>query len=78
MSDIATTTGGYVNLEQAADWYGISQHSVRRLIADGDPPAYRIGKRQIRIKFADLEALADPILPDADFDYVWEDDEVSA
>lgn len=51
----------FVGLSEAADYYGISQRSIRRLIAEGQLPAYRVGKRQIRIKVSDLDALATPI-----------------
>jgi excisionase family DNA binding protein len=51
----------YASLEEAARWYGMSQRSIRRMIADGSLPAVRVGKRQIRIRIEDLEALAEPI-----------------
>lgn len=51
----------FVSLAQSADYYGMSERSIRRMIAEGKLPAYRVGKRQIRIKVTDLEALAAPI-----------------
>lgn len=47
----------YASLDQAASWYGVSQRTIRREIAEGKLPAVRIG-RQIRIAWDDLEALA--------------------
>lgn len=51
----------YVGLEYAAAFYGTSQKTIRRMIAEGTLPAYRVGKRQIRIRHSDLEKLARPI-----------------
>lgn len=41
----------------AGDALGLTPHSVRRLIAQGDLPAYRIGRRQIRVRVEDVTAL---------------------
>ena len=45
----------YVNVNQAADYFGVSSDNVRDLIAEGILPAYRMGKRLIRIRISDLE-----------------------
>lgn len=50
----------YVGMGGAARRYDVSERTIRRLIAEGDLPAYRVG-RQIRIRVADLDALATPI-----------------
>lgn len=48
----------YLTIEQTAENLGTSTKSVRRYIARGDLPAYRIrGSRSIRIKAADVDAL---------------------
>lgn len=44
--------------KEAADYYGVSEFTIRRWIAAGSLPAYRIGKSTIRIKADDLVALA--------------------
>ena len=46
----------YLSLEEAAQAMAVSVKTIRRWIADGTLPAYRCGKRAIRIKLEDLEA----------------------
>jgi excisionase family DNA binding protein len=48
----------YLSLEEAADCMSVSVRTIRRWIAAGTLPAYRCGKRAIRIKLDDLEAAA--------------------
>ena len=50
----------YLPLASVADEYGISVKTLRRRIADGTLPAYRVGG-QVRVREADLERLARPI-----------------
>ena len=45
----------YVNIKRAATYYGCSEDSIRNLMHEGILPAYRMGKRLIRIKIFDLE-----------------------
>jgi excisionase family DNA binding protein len=45
----------YVSLEEAAECMSVSVKTVRRWIAAGTLPAYRCGKRAIRIRLEDLE-----------------------
>lgn len=47
----------YLPLSVVADEYGISTRTLRRRIADGTLPAYRVGG-QVRVREADLEQLA--------------------
>jgi excisionase family DNA binding protein len=42
--------------EEAAERMSVSVKTIRRWIAAGTLPAYRCGKRAIRIKLDDLEA----------------------
>lgn len=49
--------GAFVSLAQAADILGISVHTLRRRIAAGELPAFRSGRRIIRIRLGDLEQL---------------------
>jgi excisionase family DNA binding protein len=51
----------YLSLEDAAEAMSVSVKTIRRWIAAGTLPAYRCGKRAIRIKFEDLEATPRPI-----------------
>ncbi len=46
----------YLSLEEAAEAMSVSVKTIRRWIAAGTLPAYRCGKRAIRIKLEDLEA----------------------
>ncbi|MGB6147466.1 excisionase family DNA-binding protein [Mycolicibacter algericus] len=50
-----------VNLSRAAQYLGISVQSVRRRIAEGSLPAFRVGPKSIRVYIDDLEALKQPI-----------------
>lgn len=59
----------YLTLAEAAEWYGVSERTLRRRIAEGRLPAYRVGPRSIRVKAEDVEALAQPI-PTAGGDHV--------
>ena len=47
----------FLNIKQAALAFGCHPDTIRGLIAEGSLPAYRMGKRLIRIKKTDLEKL---------------------
>lgn len=57
----APDRGGYLSLEEAAEYLCVSEKTLRRRIADGTVPAYRLGHRVIRIKITDLDQLLRPI-----------------
>lgn len=46
----------YMSLDEAASCMSVSVKTIRRWIAAGILPAYRCGKRSIRVKLDDLEA----------------------
>lgn len=46
----------YLTIEEAAEFMSMSCVTIRRHIGDGSIPAYRCGKRLIRIRREDLEA----------------------
>lgn len=50
-----------LSLKEAAEWCGISERTLRRRIAEGNLPAYRLGPRYIRVRSEDIEALLRPI-----------------
>lgn len=50
-----------VSLSHGADYLGISVQSLRRRIADGSLPAFRVGPKSVRVYVDDLEALKRPI-----------------
>lgn len=47
-----------ITLKAAAAWYGVSERTLRRRIAEGRLPAYRVGPRSIRVSAEDVAALA--------------------
>lgn len=49
--------GAFVSLSTAADMLGISVHTLRRRIAAGELPAFRTGKRIIRVRVTDLDRM---------------------
>lgn len=51
----------YCTIAEAAEYIGATPAFIRKLIARGDLPAYRIGKRAIRIDIRDVDALLKPI-----------------
>ena len=51
----------HVGLDEAAAYLDVNAKTVRRLIATGQLPAYRSGKRLIKIRVADLESLLKPV-----------------
>ncbi len=46
-----------LTLKEAAAWYGVSVRTLRRRIAEGALPAYRVGPRAIRVRSEDVAAL---------------------
>lgn len=50
-----------LSLPQSADYLGVSVQSIRRRIAEGALPAFRVGPKSIRVYVDDLEALKQPI-----------------
>jgi excisionase family DNA binding protein len=53
----STQPGAFISLSAAADILGISVRTLRRRIASGDLPAYRNGRRIIRVRVGDLNRL---------------------
>ncbi len=54
----------YLTLAEAAELMSVSVKTLRRRIADGTLPAYRCGRRVIRIRVEDLEGALD-LIPSA-------------
>jgi excisionase family DNA binding protein len=50
----------YVSLREGAEVYGVHAKTLRRWIAEGKVPGYRIGG-QIRVKLSDLDALVEQV-----------------
>lgn len=55
----------WVTIATAAERLGLSSKSVRRRIADGTLPAYRIGPRLIRLDSVDVDRLLPRRIPAA-------------
>ena len=53
----STRPGTFISLSVAAEMLGISVHTLRRRIAAGELPAFRTGRRIIRIRVSDLEKM---------------------
>lgn len=51
----------HLTLHEAAEWYGVSERTLRRRISEGKLAAVRVGPRSIRVRAEDVEALAVPI-----------------
>jgi excisionase family DNA binding protein len=52
----------YLSLTEAADLMSVSVKTLRRRIADGTLPAYRCGRRVIRIRLDDLDVVFQRVL----------------
>jgi excisionase family DNA binding protein len=50
-----------VTLAEAASRFNVSTRTLRRWVADGRLPAWRVGPRMIRVAPADVAALARPV-----------------
>lgn len=46
---------------EAAEYLGVTDRTLRRMIAAGELPAYRLGKRLLRLDARDLDAMLRPI-----------------
>ncbi len=49
--------GAFISMTQAAEMLNISVPTLRRRIAAGELPAFRSGRRIIRIRISDLEKI---------------------
>lgn len=50
-----------LTIEEAAAYTSLSTRTIRRRIADGALPAFRVGPRSIRVRAEHLEQLLRPI-----------------
>jgi excisionase family DNA binding protein len=57
MSTNAISSSKLLSLAQAAELLGLSTRTIRRRIANGQLPAYRSGRKVIRIKTTDLDRI---------------------
>ncbi|MBK9696762.1 MAG: helix-turn-helix domain-containing protein [Propionibacteriaceae bacterium] len=54
----SAVTSQWLTLAQAAQTLGVCTRTIRRRISTGDLPAYKIGRKAIRIKVADLDRIS--------------------
>jgi excisionase family DNA binding protein len=52
-----------IDLQKAAQYLDVSIDFLRKRIADGTLPAYKLGYRTIRVYVRDLDAIKKPITP---------------
>ncbi|HEY3530386.1 MAG TPA: helix-turn-helix domain-containing protein [Nocardioides sp.] len=55
------STRHLASIPEAAEFYGCSTKTIRRMVARGDLRAVRVGPRMLRIDAAELEARLRPI-----------------
>lgn len=60
-ANTSPTTRRWIDQREAAEYLGITDRTLRRMIAAGKLPAYRLGPRLLRIDVADLDALMRPV-----------------
>lgn len=51
----------WLSLAETAEHLQVTERTIRRMIAAGELPAYRLGKRLLRIDAADVDALLRPV-----------------
>jgi excisionase family DNA binding protein len=57
MTEPVEPLGRLMSITQVADYLGIGEKTVRRFISSGELPAFRLGKRAIRMHEKDVQAL---------------------
>lgn len=57
----ATATPRYVSIQYASKYLGLTDAGLRKFIAEGRIPAYRLGKRALRVDVQDLDNLLVPL-----------------
>lgn len=61
MSSPTITPPAWLPQADAADYLGVTERTLRRYVASGQLPAYRLGPRLLRFKQSDLDALLQPV-----------------
>ena len=60
-SSSAARSSPLISIAQAAERLDLSKNTIRKYIADGKLPAYRVGQKLIKLDPADLDRFAKPI-----------------
>ena len=58
MSTTKSITAQFVGINDAAVYLGVSPVTIRRRIADGDLPGYKVAGDALRVRVSDLEKQA--------------------
>jgi excisionase family DNA binding protein len=53
-------TRNYATLKQAAEYLGVTDRTIRQMIADGRLTGYRNGPRLIRVDLNEIDAVMEP------------------
>ena len=56
-----TITPAWLTGPEAQDYLNVTEKTLRRYVASGKLPAYRMGGRLLRFKVEDLDALMTPV-----------------
>src|SRR4051812_3741216 len=51
----------WADLDEAAEYLGVSPLTVRRRIADGTIPGHRLGRRVLRVDLNEVDAAMEPV-----------------
>jgi excisionase family DNA binding protein len=51
----------FLSLDEAAELIGVDKRTLRRRIASGELAGYRMSRKIVRVRLADVEALLKPI-----------------
>lgn len=60
MSDPIPHRRRYVKMSEAADYLGVTDRTIRQMIADGRITGYRNGSRLVRVDLNELDAAMQP------------------
>lgn len=60
-AQLETTWARYITLKEGAAYLSVTEQSLRRYIAVGRIPAYRLGKRALRVDREDLDSLLERV-----------------
>lgn len=50
----------YVSILEAAEYLGVTDRTIRQMIADGRLNGYRLGSRVVRLRQGDIDAAMQP------------------
>jgi excisionase family DNA binding protein len=59
------TNQQWYSLQEAADYLGLDEKTLRRYVKTGILTGYRLGPRAIRVSVAEVEALLRPMTPES-------------